>query len=122
MKDFAYLIKQRKTHEWAGKRSIRMRNPILQRLASSRRRMGTAWPNHCQRWRRRTAFERRRPLREGKIMLGLNRLRENAETRQETPEVLPSVAKAALILFVLCGTTEVVPFQNSGQNEFFRSL
>jgi len=35
---------------------------------------------------------------------------------------LPSAAKAALILFGLFGTTEVVPFQNDRQNEFFRSL
>ncbi len=33
----------------------------------------------------------------------------------EQAEVLPSAAKAALISLVLCGTTEVVPFQNSGQ-------
>jgi hypothetical protein len=56
-----------------------------------------------------------------KINGGLNWLRKRAEVGQGRPEVLPSAAKADLILLGLCGTTEVVPFQNSGEG-FFRGL
>jgi len=56
------------------------------------------------------------------LLQGLNRLRKKAGAMQRMSQELPSAAEAALILFGLFGTTEVVPFQNNRQNEFSRSL
>jgi hypothetical protein len=52
---------------------------------------------------------------------GLKRLRKNSSIESQRKETIPSAAKAGFSFGAGVGTTKVVPLQNGGPAEFFRS-